>query len=236
MRHSSMAMVRFLGAVGILAPACTPGGAENPFEHLRPEDFCDVMLDGTATISVAEPPAPAQTCVATGACAFRQVCPAGFCGPVNRFSLAVYIQGYRQEEAEPDRPCAVAVSLALTDQGQLATPRQTFDLSMLDSPDALMGLIYQASYYSEIRSGPDLDPPAYPAPDPQLGGARLARWSGAASVESLPQVGGLVRGTLDYDGEDAMGRRRVVDAAFTVVRYGDEFPPSLLDAVDAGAW
>jgi hypothetical protein len=80
-----------------------------------------------------------------------------------------------------------------------------------------------------------VDPPAYPGPDPELGGARLARWSGAASVEALPQEGRLVKGTFDYDGEDAMGRRRVVDAAFAVVRYGDEFPPSLLH-IDAGAW
>jgi hypothetical protein len=232
---SSMGFVCFLGALGALALDCGPGESTNPFEHLRPDDFCEVMLDGTATLSVAEPPAAAQTCVATGACAFRQVCPAGVCGPVDRFSLAVFIEGYRLGESEPDGPCAVAVSLALDDQAKLASPQQTFDPSMLDSPDPSMWRIYRASYYSEIQSGPDVDPPAYSAPDPELGGARLARWSGAASVESLPEVGRLVKGTFDYDGEDAMGRRRVVDAAFAVVRYGDEFPPSLL-GIDPGAW
>ena len=198
---SSGTAARRDSATGDVDSSLSPDLPANIFQGFNwLDDTCTTMLGGSANISVNDGSTNTDQCIAASACAMRGAWRGDF-------YLELGIRGSRTQ----GEPCQICLMLPLDSLGGISVHDYAFGSSLTGSPYDVIVLSYYGSGYYEYDGK---DPNAYPSPD-------VADWTGTSTIESLPPVGGMIRGRFIYDGTDLVGAQRKVDATFSVPRYPD---------------
>lgn len=213
--RAAQACLIFLGVLGIGGGCRRSRSPEQELAALRPEDACQVLLNGSASIRVQNGEGIHDECIATGMCATSTICPPGeTCGPTATRFLEISIGGHL---AKTKARCQVSICIPI-DPNLSRLPEQfTFDPT-LSSRGGPWLQEYLCSGYAEMPASARhvAGTRQYPVPTQPDGNHR---WSGRAEITKIGKIGELVHGTFEYEGIDGSGAVRSVHAKFSVPRY-----------------